>query len=366
MTLITPLAVRAEDEVRIELLKGVKQIEVRGDQLALYDGDQGTRIFTFSGQGTAHLTPAGSGEKRAIVGQRSLLALLSKKRVRRLLIEANHAVEVAGGLYYGRIEIRVSFKGVLQVYNRLPLETYLLGVLGSEMPSHWPLQALKAQAVASRTFALQRIMLARASDRAYDLKDTVISQVYRGAADISESVKRAVAETKGEVLVYEWELAEALFHSTCGGYTASSKSLFGGDRPYLRRRRCRWCRESPYRRWGTRISLEKVSELLASSGHKFESIREIYQVEGRIRIHHRHGVSYLSMKDFKRPLSWRTLPSGQFLVQTRRKDVVFEGRGFGHRVGMCQWGAKAQAEAGRDYISILNFYYEGAYVRKVY
>ena len=156
-------------------------------------------------------------------------------------------------------------RGLLAI-NRLPLETYLLGIVGSEMSPAWPIEALKAQAVAARTYAMQRRMMMRAANKRYDLASSVLSQVYKGAERIRPSVIRAVKETRGEVLAYSHSLVEALFHSTCGGKTVAAHEAFGHRVPYLKPKTCQWCRPSSRYRWRVALPIDEVSKRLRRAG----------------------------------------------------------------------------------------------------
>lgn len=363
ITLLSSEPAWAEDEVRIQLLRRQAEVEVGGQNLSIYDGETGRRVITLRGKSSARLHVGKDGH---IIAKAASGATPVKRS--KLFVEAKHAIEVDRGVYYGRLEVQKASGIGLDVYNRLPLETYLLGVLGSEMSPSWPLEALKAQAIASRTYALQRIMTARAANRPFDLKDSVLSQVYNGAADISPRVRSAVSLTRGEVLVFDRRLAEALFHSTCGGRTASSRTLFGGERPYLVERRCKWCRKSEFANWKTTISLARVSELLGKANRVDGRVSEVQHSERENWVEYRDtkGRSRMPIKAFREPIPWKVLPSDHFRAETRGRTIHFSGHGFGHRVGMCQWGAKGMAEEGRKYLDILGYYYPGTYVQRIY
>lgn len=366
-SLLGPLgrAARGEDEVRISLLSGSAMAEVRGDRLALFDGVDGRRLWAFAGRGSARLARAGAGVEASGLGRARSARYGAADR---LFVEAEGAVEVAGGIYFGRLEVRPDGDGGLQVLNRLPIETYLLGIVGSEMPPSWPIEALKAQAVAARTFALQRMMMARAADQPYDLAATVVSQVYKGAERIQDSVVEAVRATRGEVLAHDFMLAEALFHSTCGGSTLSSESYFGGRRAYLTGRSCEWCKGSSRYRWEVRMKKTEVEARLSRARLSRGGVREVRRDLGQahVRVEDRRGKRQIDPRTFRKALGWDGLYSERFSARTQSDWVVFRGRGFGHGVGMCQWGAKGLAEAGRNYREILKYYYRGVDIKRAY
>ncbi len=295
---------------------------------------------------------------------------LQLKGARSVLVEATDAVGVESGIYFGRIEIRADPKhrGRLIAINRLPLETYLLGIVGSEMSPRWPLEALKAQAVAARTYAMQRRAMMRAAGRPYDLASSVISQVYKGAERIRPSVIEAVKQTRGEVISYRHDLIEALFHSTCGGRTVAAKEAFGGQVAYLVPQTCKWCTDSNRYRWKLALPLAEVSKRLSAAGLTRGTVRSLQRTKGaaRVQVRDARGTRGLKPRSVRKALGFSKLYSERFSVQTRSSKVRFEGMGFGHGVGMCQWGAHGQAAAGRTYRDILSHYYPTTRIRRLY
>jgi stage II sporulation protein D len=155
---------------------------------------------------------------------------------------------VGGKSYRGALRIVTSGKK-LQLVNVIPLETYLLGVVPGEMPKDWPLDALKAQAVAARTYAIANLV----TGRAFDLYSDARSQVYYGADGEAPGPTRAVTETRGQVLSYEGAPAETFYFSSSGGKTLSALDAFGQDLPYLRSVDDPWDEVSPNHRWQTRL-----------------------------------------------------------------------------------------------------------------
>lgn len=150
-----------------------------------------------------------------------------------------------GRLYRGKLEIAV--QGVfLRVVNFLPLESYLQGVVAGEMPHTWPLEALKAQAVAARSYALANLV----KGKPFDLYSDVRSQVYQGVASETPRTSGAVSATAGQVVLYAGRIASTLYFSSSGGRTASAVDVFGVPAPYLVSRPDPWDKASPYHRWG--------------------------------------------------------------------------------------------------------------------
>ncbi|MEY4298574.1 MAG: hypothetical protein RLZZ423_1753 [Cyanobacteriota bacterium] len=308
--------------------------------------------------------------------------------------------------YRGRLQLLPQGAG-LQVINHVPLETYLASVVGSEMPASWPQQALRAQAVAARTYALK----GRKPAAAYDLKATVASQVYRGIEAETPSTVEAVQATRGLVLTYGSALIDAVFHSSSGGSTESSGNLWSQQLPYLVSVPD-FDQESPVAEWRQPLS----ADLLARSFAEIGGVRTIEVVSttptGRIRqarvvgpsgqlllsgaaLRSRLGLKStwvrfaLEVPDpraatingnapgtVSRPLlPPPPLPAFSLPLQgfdpTAQPDTlpiplpqwVAIGRGFGHGIGMSQWGALAMARRGTSFSAILSHYYRGTQLR---
>lgn len=344
-------AAGAEPEVRILLKEGVADLEVTGRGLRMTRDDEPPVRWPSNQLSLS----AGSGRVRA--GDRA---------ARRVIVTGADTLEVGGRPYLGRMEV-VAASNRLTVVNRLAIETYLLGIVGSEMPAEWPLEALKAQAVAARTYALQRRLRERAAGRPFDLRDSVLSQVYRGADSIRPSVIAAVRETAGIVLTFRHEPAEALFHSTCGGHTLPSEAVFGSAVPYLRGRPCPWCRESHRHRWSLTLDAREIRRLLDRVGLSRGLERlEREGEEAPVWIYDQRGRRAVEPEKIRAAFGYGRLYSTRFEIDRRGDRVRLSGAGFGHRVGMCQWGARGMAAAGKSFREILRHYYDGAELKRAY
>lgn len=364
---LCPRVAAAEEEVRIVLVTGKASVTVGGASLAVYDAESGERRLLLEPAGRAAIEVEAQGvvvvsaEKGA---GRKILA-----RGQRLLVEARDELALDTGVYYGRLEVSRNTEGSgLSVINRLPLETYLLGIVGSEMNPLWPLEALKAQAVAARTYAMQRRVMMRAANKPHDLAATVLSQVYKGAERIRPSVIQAVKETRGEVLAHDHELIEALFHSTCGGRTTSAKDGFGRAVPYLVSKPCEWCRGSHRHRWELSFNIGDLSSRLKKARLAFKDLERFERPSGaaQVALVSKKEKRAASPREVRAAVGWSALYSEHFTAKTQGKKVVISGRGFGHGVGMCQWGAKGMADAGKSYREILEHYYQGARLARIY
>jgi len=280
-------------------------------------------------------------------------------------------------------------EGFLRVINQLPLEEYLYGVLKWEVSPGWPLAALCAQAIAARTYALKKIESSLFQDQLHHLSATVDDQVYGGFESEDLRVQEAVNFTRGKVITYQGELIEAFYHNCCGGYTVSSKDVWGGeDLPYLRVGPDKFCQKSPHYHWEWEIKRSELRKILFKEGF---SVGIIYRLEvfsraqdlsfkegGRVTklcLEHQGGRLYLTGTEFRKLIE-KWIGSGK-LKSTLFDEVklqvkggasyfVFQGRGAGHGVGMCQWGVKEMAEQGYNFEEILQFYYPGTKIEKRY
>lgn len=245
--------------------------------------------------------------------------------------------------------------------NVLPLEAYLQGVLGSEMPKSFPMEALKAQAIAARTYALNKKL--EQYGQPFYLGSSVISQVYRGLAADDPRTRQAIDETKGLVLTWQLQPIEAYFHASCGGHTESGLDALGRDLPYLQSVSCP-CGRLPTSRWTLKVG---AKELQPVAGGRPGAI----QVQGRSptgRVRRvQVGARSMDAVSFRERLGYMRLKSLDFDVRTAAKEGwVLEGRGFGHGAGLCQWGSRVLAEQGKDFRAILQHYYPGTELQTLY
>lgn len=268
-----------------------------------------------------------------------------------------------GFLVSGEIEV-LARDGGLWVINRLDLEDYVLGVVPAEMSAAWHPQALRVQAVATRTYALHQMMMRNGRD--YDVVATIRDQVYRGGVQVAESVRRAVEETRGLVLTYEDRPILAAFSSTAAGPTEDAATVWAQDLPYLQGVECPFDRKSPYYEWTTAFPLAALEARLRQEGWDVGAIATLtpsgYSRAGRVsrlRILHSRGETTLRGEDLRRIVGYRVVPSTRFTIDAIGREVVMSGYGAGHAVGLCQWGAKELAELGYPYDAILRYYFPG-------
>ena len=265
------------------------------------------------------------------------------------------------GIYRGALSISLR-DGQLQVVNEVDIEEYLYGVVPAEIPGSWPSEALKAQAIAARTYAVYQHQ--RRSNHDFDMYDTPRSQTYKGVGCEFKKSTRAVYLTKGEMLFYERKPILAMYTANTGWHSAHVEHVFEESLPYLVGVEDPFSPGETYGRWKKVFSLAEVREKLKNARLPDKDIFEILASEvtpsGRIT---RVDLVYKDKSRFhnirSRAILRRILELPEVLLNITREgdSLIFEGGGLGHGVGMSQWGAKAMASQNKSYADILSFYY---------
>ncbi len=255
----------------------------------------------------------------------------------------------------------------------MDVEEYLFGVVGKEMEKSWPFEALKAQAVCSRTLIYHFKDLAMKKNIPYDVSDTIHHQVYGGVISENEAIVRAVEETSSQVLVGQGEekgynIIPTFFHACCGGHTTSAEDIWGGKYLLLNGVEDPYCEGTPFYAWSKTYTRDDVSSIVGTDVNTinlagFDSSGRIKRIE----FSGKFGKKVISAENFRMLTinsnttfkSARTLPSTMFTVSKNGNNFVFSGKGYGHGVGMCQWGARRMAEDGKNYVEILRHYFPG-------
>jgi stage II sporulation protein D (peptidoglycan lytic transglycosylase) len=343
--------------VRLAVASSIKSVLVEGQHLTILDGDV-RDVLVKESKKAIKLTADPAG---IVISGHS-------QRPRSVILWAKSGLKVNGRLLVGRVEVLVRKSGLL-VINRLDLERYLTGLLGAEMSSSWPIEALKAQAVAARTFALRRCLERENDD--FDLSTSTLDQVYKGIAKEAASTQKAVSATSGEVLTHGGMPAEALFHSCCGGRTRSAKEVFGNKVAYLGAVKDPYCAIYKSPDWKVRVTFEDLKKKLMRRKGWSGTLSRVVKATSpggfrATRIVGKSAELRLSNHELRVVVGSDVLLSSEFDFEVEGDSLVFRGRGRGHGVGMCQWGARGMAEKGKDYKAILNKYYSGAELRKLY
>jgi stage II sporulation protein D len=280
-----------------------------------------------------------------------------------ILIESwESPIAIDNEQYRGSVELH-NILGKINVINVLKIHEYLYGVLPCEIVSTWGIEALKAQAVAARTYTYHNLLTKPKS--IYDLDASTNFQLYKGISVEKESTNRAVDETSGKIAVYNGKPLVAFFHSTCGGRTIDDKYVWNGDGlDYLKSVKCDFCKDSPYYNWEEKLTLYEIREGLKS---KYGSVGGITGISFQRKdtrvvsaiIRHKNGIIKLSGNELRLLLPEKKIKSMYFTAKQTKDGLLLTGHGWGHGVGMCQWGARGMAEKGAGYKEILKYYYKG-------
>ncbi len=263
---------------------------------------------------------------------------------------------VMGSRYEGNIDVWKGENG-LYIINELPLEEYIKGVVAAEVVPDWDIEALKAQAVISRTYALYQ--KAVKGNSLYHLASSVLNQAYKGKTP-DVQVAYAVLATAGEILTFDGNIIESFYHSTCGGITENPEEVFSKPIPYLKSRESA-CNLSPYANWERNIPLDEIQRALGLGQVSDIGIAS-YTSTNRVRqllIKTASGETMINAPDFRKAIGWSRLPSTNFAITRNGSQVLFTGSGYGHGVGLCQWCMLRMAREGKSYTDILSFFYPG-------
>lgn len=281
-------------------------------------------------------------------------------------------IQVGKRKYHNVVQILKNPAGSLTVINEIDVEDYLKGVLPWESNPDWPIEALKAQAVVSRTYAIFENI--RNKDFPFALSSDVGSQVYAGKTIERASSNQAVEETRGEILTYKGKIFSTFFHSTCGGMTvAAHHQLKVEPHPALKGVECSFCIGSKHFYWKAEFGAPEIQKLLAKKGFSFPDIHSIVAEEldrsARPRffiVHHAKDSSKVPANEFRLALGANRMRSTRVAsIEKMDNSFVFHGRGWGHGVGMCQFGTKRLAELGYRYTDMLRYYYPGSELRNI-
>lgn len=351
------------------------------------------RVCLASGRASLTITPAGgkatvqTGSSKTITLAANTAAairwqagafLVGREKLRGevLMIRPNAKageLSLDGRRYRGALELRHKSGGLTAV-NIVPVDGYLRSVVPEEMPVDWPAEAIKAQSVAARSFALAS--RGRHAGEGYDLCTTTHCQLYTGTAAEKSASNAAIKATRGEVLTYGGKPIEALFHTDSGGMTENSEDVWGSHVPYLRAAKDTPAKTMP---WTKTISRADLERKLAAKGHDIGKVRSLAlsplaigrsakdrTASGRVKtmtVKGTKGTATLS------GMTWRSLlglKSTLFDAKLTKDAVTFTGYGSGHGLGISQWGAERMATRGASYAEILHHYYTGTKLQQLY
>lgn len=343
--------VQAATELRVAIKEGASRVQVGSSTKAI--------VRNSAGQEVGELAPLNAFNAQGGGGS----IALGQWKSQSLSIEPtdNGLVWIGDRWYRGRTELVPTNKGVTAV-NYVNLEDYLYSVLGSEMFPNWPIEALKAQAVAARSYALYKRSISANTN--YDLGDTTTWQVYKGVESEAPLTHQAVDATAGQVMIYGGQVILAVFHSSSGGHTENVEDVWKQPLPYLRGV-ADYDQGAPVYEWTKHFSRSQISSLISGVGNVIDMTAERTTPQGRIvtmMVKGDRGTKRISGSDLRNALG---LKSTLFVVNPTSNGFQVNGRGFGHGLGLSQWGAHNLAAQGINYQQILGHYYQSATLAQI-
>ncbi|HEY9888925.1 MAG TPA: SpoIID/LytB domain-containing protein [Candidatus Obscuribacterales bacterium] len=333
-------------ELRVAIREGASEVVVGTSSAGVLRNQQGQTIAAVPEGRSLAVTPQGSQIKAANAVGSSFWVEPGPEGF----------VFIGDRWYRGRVLVMASGNGVTAI-NYVDLDQYLYSVVGGEMPTSWPLEALKAQAVAARSYVLYKRQQAR--NPQYDVGPTTTWQVYKGLEAEAPSTQAAVNATRHQVLTYNGQVIEAVFHSSSGGHTENVEDVWSQPLPYLRGVQD-YDAGAPVYQWTQSFSVDQLSSLLPEVGRIISVTPQSTTPRGRVRqvrVEGDRGSQVMTGNDLRNALSLR---STLFSIAIAGNTVQVTGRGYGHGIGMSQWGAHNMASQGYTYQQILGHYYQGA------
>lgn len=346
MALVAPA--QASVILRVAIERGVNQVKIGASTTAMVKDSAGRTL--------GQLPAMSAFSAQAIPGG----VALDRWRSGLFWIEPTGKgfVYIGDRWYRGRTLVVPTEKGLTAV-NWVDLEEYLYSVIGGEMDTSWPQEALKAQAIAARTYALYERERQR-NNPVYDLGDSPDRwQIYKGVISESRNTYNPVDATAGKVLTYNNKIILSVFHACSGGHTENVEDVWTSKEPYLRAvedydqniSECNWVKTFTPGEISARISgVGNVKSMTPESFSPFRSVKMLKIIGDR-------GTKVLQGEEVRTALR---LKSTRFSVSKGANgSFVLQGSGYGHAVGMSQWGAYSLAKRGASYLQILGHYYQG-------
>jgi len=323
---------------------------------------------------THEVLSTGKDLRGAITAFKYALNIAARRYSQRAVIlrpQEPDSIVVNGRRYTGCLAILRS-RGSMTLVNYVGLEDYIKDIAVREISHYWPREALKAHAIVFRTYAL--FAAKQNSRRDYDLTADEYSQVYGGTYARRYRVTDACDETAGDILSCEGKIFPAYYHSTCGGHTQDASALWNIKIPALSGVDCAYCAKSPYFSWSATIAVSEVIHALSKAGMHLDGITAIetpdIDLSGRVVnvvLHTLKGETVsIAAKDFRQILGNNIVRSTNFRATLRGSKIEFRGKGWGHGVGLCQWGAYFMAKSGYSYREILSYYYPHSEIKNIH
>lgn len=338
--------VQAALELRVAIKKNTNNLQIGSSTPAVIKDASGRVLGEIAGMGSFSAKTNGGG------------VAINNWRSGQLWLEAtgDGYVWIGDQWYRGRVRLVRQGNGLTAI-NYVDMEDYLYSVVGAEAIPSWPQEALKAQAVAARSYALYKRNTSQ--NTLYDLDTTTKTQVYKGLKSEYTTTHQAVNQTAGQVMTYNGKIILAVFHSSSGGHTENVEDIWVSPLPYLRGV-VDYDHTSPVFQWNKTVSPSQLSRVVGGVGNIKSIIPEKTTPQGRIvtmKIVGDRGTKSIKGTDLRRSLDLR---STLFRMSLNQGTLQISGRGFGHGLGLSQWGSQYLAENGVNYQQILAHYYQNA------
>ncbi|MGA2774542.1 MAG: SpoIID/LytB domain-containing protein [Candidatus Omnitrophota bacterium] len=352
--LVTESKAQPQDTIRVAITQDISTLNIKvSGPYEVTNPDTHEVLY----QGRNLKTTVTTYKNGILIGEKSF------NRDRILIIPKDEGIVIMNDrTFRGSILIIKDKNGLLSAINRIGLEDYIRGILYHEVSHYWPMEVLKAQAIVSRTYARYSMQVNKLQE--FDLTNDIYSQVYGGSRSERFRTNQAVEETVGRVITFEGKIIPAYFHATCGGHTEDASLLWNINIPPLKGVACGFCKDSPHFNWHEVIFTGEIRQALVNAGYKIGVIKKIFPLSrdtsGRIsdlKIINTKNDLVIPAKDFRNIIGPNLIRSTNFKVNIVGTDAVFEGIGWGHGVGLCQWGAYFMAKNGSSAEEIIRYYY---------
>lgn len=359
-------------DIRVLLHENIKEIQIEINQPysisdfksneILANRTNLTKSVMYLKSGDFRIRPLTSDASRSFVKANGIVSIS---------ISTNDGfVELNKSRYCGKLILVPKDNDRFSILEEIGIEEYLPGVVEGEMPIKWKDDALQAQAIAARTYVIYQRKIK--SNALYHINKQDLA--YKGSYMIQTKAKEIVNKSRGTVMVYDWKLFPGYFHSTCGGHTEDINLVFNlKSIPPLSGVDCGYCNKSRHYRWKKKLGKIEIENRLNATKSKVNKIRSITAEKigpgghcSTIRIEHAGGTKRVNANDFRLIVGSNDLRSTAFRIKNNGSSFIFEGSGWGHGVGLCQYGTQGMAKSGFKWYDILRHYYPEIDLVKIY
>lgn len=344
--LIFSSSAQASLELRVAIRKGVNNLQIGSSTPAVVKNGNGQVIGQVAGMSSFVSKVNGGNVNLAQWNSNSIW----------LEPSGDGVVWIGDRWYRGRVLLTRQGSGITAV-NYVDIEEYLYSVVGAEAIPSWPQEALKAQAVAARTYALYKRNTSKNS--LFDLDTTTATQVYKGLNSEFTTTHQAVKDTDGQIMTYNGQPILAVFHSSSGGHTENVEDIWTSPLPYLRGV-VDYDQTAPVFQWNKTVSPSTISRIAGDVGNVRAFVPQKTTPQGRIvtmQVVGDRSTRTVAGSDLRSALDLR---STLFRISSSGNTLQVSGRGFGHGLGLSQWGTYYLAQNGVNYRQILGHYYQNA------